>query len=363
MLSSLLDNLRRMREEVSSSRHPNKQRSDSQSQSETREELEETEYYNGGEEEDEDGDEEESNEAEDDPEGEDEEGDENDETGDYDKEEVDSVDGTEDEQEEAGANSGSDSVTLTDPEVLDCPICYNPLTSPVFQCENGHIACSSCCNRLVNKCPTCSSKIGYRNRAIEKVLEATKVKCKYAKYGCNEAMNYSKKRDHEKGCPYAPCFCPLTDCHFIGSSSQLYQHFTNEHKNSAVQFLYNNCFGITVKATDQYHILQEEKDGILFILNNSKGDEHLGNAISITCIGPMGSGSFIPYDISASSMSGLYTVKFESSSTFGSCKQDDKPSTGFLVIPSYFFSSDGQFKLDVRIFRSRADRRIKVRLF
>lgn len=110
--------------EASSSRHPNKQRSDSQSQSESSEELEETEYYNG------DG--EEYEEYEDDPEGEEEEGDESDETGDYD-EEVDSVDGTEDEQEEAGANSESDSVTLTDPEVLDCPICYNPLTSPVFQ--------------------------------------------------------------------------------------------------------------------------------------------------------------------------------------------------------------------------------------
>lgn len=341
--------------EASSSRHPNKQRSDSQSQSESSEELEETEYYNGDGEEYEEGDE-------DDPEGEEEEGDESDETGDYD-EEVDSVDGTEDEQEEAGANSESDSVTLTDPEVLDCPICYNPLTSPVFQCKNGHIACSSCCTTLVNKCPICCSKIGYRNRAIEKVLETTKVKCKFAKYGCNEALNYNKKRDHEKRCSHVSCFCPLTDCDFTGSSSQLYQHFSNEHKNSAVQFLYNNCFGITLKATDQYHILQEKKDGILFILNNSKGNEHLGNAITITCIAPTSIGSSIPYDISASSMSGLYTVKFESSSTFSSRKQDDKPSTGFLVVPSYFFSSEGQFKLDVCIFRSSVDRRIKVKLF
>ncbi|KAI4324058.1 hypothetical protein L6164_023624 [Bauhinia variegata] len=37
------------------------------------------------------------------------------------------------------------SVFLTDPEVLDCFICYEPLSIPVFQCENGHIACSSCC--------------------------------------------------------------------------------------------------------------------------------------------------------------------------------------------------------------------------
>lgn len=233
----------------------------------------------------------------------------------------------------------------------------------MVQCRNGHIACSSCCTAIVNKCPTCCLKIGYRNRAIEKVLETAEVKCKFAKYGCNETMNYSKKHDHEKRCSQAPCFCPLTDCYFTGSSAQLYLHFSIVHKNSAVQFLYNNCFGITVKATDQYHILQEEKDGILFILNNSKGNGHLGNAISITCIAPTGVGSSIPYDISASSTSGLYTVKFESSSTFSSRMQDVKPSTGFLVVPLYFFSSDGQFKLDVCIFRSHSDRRIKDELF
>ncbi|KAJ4706968.1 E3 ubiquitin-protein ligase [Melia azedarach] len=37
------------------------------------------------------------------------------------------------ENEEAGDNDGSISVTLTDHEVLDCPICFEPLSNPVFQ--------------------------------------------------------------------------------------------------------------------------------------------------------------------------------------------------------------------------------------
>ncbi|BBG99598.1 Protein with RING/U-box and TRAF-like domains [Prunus dulcis] len=56
---------------------------------------------------------------------------------------------------------GSLVFTLADPEVLDCLICYEPLTIPVFQCENGHIACSSCCTKSKNKCPSCSWPIGY----------------------------------------------------------------------------------------------------------------------------------------------------------------------------------------------------------
>ncbi|KAH7845541.1 hypothetical protein Vadar_003322 [Vaccinium darrowii] len=75
---------------------------------------------------------------------------------------------SEEEEGEEGP-SGSGSLLLTDPDVLDCPICLEHLISPVFQCNNGHVACSSCCIKLGNKCPSCSMPIGYnRCRAIEK---------------------------------------------------------------------------------------------------------------------------------------------------------------------------------------------------
>ncbi|BBN68995.1 hypothetical protein Prudu_682S000700 [Prunus dulcis] len=45
-------------------------------------------------------------------------------------------------------------VTLTDPELFDCPICYEPLTIPVYQCDqNSHIACSSCRTKINNNVP------------------------------------------------------------------------------------------------------------------------------------------------------------------------------------------------------------------
>ncbi|KAL5809984.1 hypothetical protein ACOSQ3_026680 [Xanthoceras sorbifolium] len=130
------------------------------------------------------------------------------------------------------SQNGSIFVILTDPEVLDCFICFDPLTIPVFQCENGHVACSSCCSKLGNKCPSCCSPIGHnRCRAIEKVLESVKVICANSKYGCKETMSYSQSHDHEKTCRHAPCSCPLSDCCFVGSSSQLYQHFIGRHNS------------------------------------------------------------------------------------------------------------------------------------
>ncbi|KAL6211784.1 hypothetical protein ACLB2K_017007 [Fragaria x ananassa] len=60
-------------------------------------------------------------------------------------------------------------ITLTDSGLLDCPICFEPLTIPVYQCDpNGHIACSLCSIKIDNKCPFCN-----RCRAIEKVVESS----------------------------------------------------------------------------------------------------------------------------------------------------------------------------------------------
>nr|GEY26883.1 TRAF-like protein [Tanacetum cinerariifolium] len=50
--------------------------------------------------------------------------------------------------------------SIDSPDVLDCPICLYPLFTPVFQCDNGHIACFSCCSKLKTKCPFCCTPIG-----------------------------------------------------------------------------------------------------------------------------------------------------------------------------------------------------------
>ncbi|XP_040364348.1 E3 ubiquitin-protein ligase SINA-like 10 [Rosa chinensis] len=98
-------------------------------------------------------------------------------------------------------------VILTEPALLDCPICFEPLTIPVFQCDqNGHISCSTCCTKINNKCPSCSCPIGSnRCRAVEKIVESIATPCQNIKYGCNTRVIYNKKIEHEKTCLYLPC--------------------------------------------------------------------------------------------------------------------------------------------------------------
>ncbi|KAD4888366.1 hypothetical protein E3N88_20439 [Mikania micrantha] len=148
--------------------------------------------------------------------------------------------------------NGELQVVLTDPDVFDCPICFEPLCTPVFQCENGHIACSSCCSKVERKCPSCCMPIGYnRCRAIEKVIESVKVSCKNARYGCTKTMAYCKKGEHEQTCPHATCFCPHPSCPYCGSSKNLYLHFGIQHAASTTRFTYNSPFFVTMEQVER----------------------------------------------------------------------------------------------------------------
>nr|XP_048327861.1 E3 ubiquitin-protein ligase SINA-like 10 isoform X2 [Ziziphus jujuba var. spinosa] len=162
----------------------------------------------------------------------------------------------------AANQAGSISVKLTDPDVLDCSICYEPLAIPVFQCENGHVACSSCCGKIEHKCPSCSWPIGYnRCRAIEKVLEAVRISCSNTKYGCKELVRYSDKKSHESTCIHSPCSCPHPGCNVVSSAGNLYQHFRCKHVDCAVRFQYNCTFNVALDANERFQILQEQDEG------------------------------------------------------------------------------------------------------
>ncbi len=46
---------------------------------------------------------------------------------------------------------------------LECPVCMDISRPPIYQCEEGHIICSSC-KPLLTNCPHCSKK--YSNPVI-----------------------------------------------------------------------------------------------------------------------------------------------------------------------------------------------------
>jgi E3 ubiquitin-protein ligase SIAH1 len=157
--------------------------------------------------------------------------------------------------------------------------------------------------------------------------------CSNEKYGCKETISYSEKRKHEEECIYVPCYCPLSGCDFVASSEVLYDHFSHNHGDSRIHFSYGSSFVVSLKANDEVIVLQEQDNGKLFVLNNSK--VNLGNAVNISCIGPNSSKSRFRYDILARSEIGClklqYVMKNIQQSTLAT------PSSEFLLIPFAYF--------------------------
>ncbi|CAH9141923.1 unnamed protein product [Cuscuta epithymum] len=247
---------------------------------------------------------------------------------------------------EISTGDASVSMILTDPDVLDCPICFDALTVPVFQCENGHIACSSCCTKIVNKCPSCAWPIGYnRCRAIEKLIECIKLSCRNTKYGCKESVFFSKKSGHESSCIFTPCSCPLRNCSFIGSSEQLYTHFSNRHRQSVKYIVFNCMKLISLEKNQNCLILIENTDGVIFVVNHHT--EHLGRAVNIVCISPGSSKRRFPYGIIARDGDGH--VELQSFAENIPSWSEELALRVFLMVPTDLTDSFGRLKLEVCI--------------
>uniref|UniRef100_M1BDZ2 Ubiquitin-protein ligase n=1 Tax=Solanum tuberosum TaxID=4113 RepID=M1BDZ2_SOLTU len=180
---------------------------------------------------------------------------------------------------------------------------------------------------------------------IEVVAGSGPVPCGNIKYGCTEIVDYSKKRDHEEACPYAPCPCPLQNCKFVDSSKQLSSHFSSKHWDSGRHFQYDCPLPISLSKKETFLVLQAEKDGILFLL--SKGTQSIGHTIVITCIGPRSSKECYLYDVV--SEKGSSSLRLKSSAHSFPGRFQGLPPVDFLLVPFAHLDSSGQLDLEICI--------------
>ncbi|CAM0957713.1 unnamed protein product [Alopecurus aequalis] len=174
--------------------------------------------------------------------------------------------------------------------MLDCGVCCLPLKPPIFQCDVGHVVCSSCRNRLaaVGKCHVCRTSItgGYRRcHALEQLVESIRGSCPNATYGCAARVPYYDLDAHLVECPHVPCHCPAEACGFLGSTAALLHHFVDTHKWQCIT-------GVQNSETRVAHL----HDGFNFMSVVHEAGEHLfllrvvrspfGRAISSLCIHP-----------------------------------------------------------------------------
>ena len=116
-------------------------------------------------------------------------------------------------------------------EDLECPVCFKiPRTTPIYQCDQGHIHCKTCHPRL-ETCPVCRRPIGnIRSLVLEKVISKLPVQCINTDNGCHEPQALPEKMiQHEKICHFRIVKCILTPCQNSFILSDVVNHLKKKH--------------------------------------------------------------------------------------------------------------------------------------
>ena len=119
-------------------------------------------------------------------------------------------------------------------DALECVICLDlPKDDPIYQCNNGHIHCHLCHDKITD-CSVCRIKLGNtRNLTAERVLAKCPKPCLFAKYGCDKVLTKDMLMGHEGVCMYKQVQCPVDDCDTLVSIRDMLKHIddmNNLHK-------------------------------------------------------------------------------------------------------------------------------------
>ena len=149
-------------------------------------------------------------------------------------------------------------------DLLICSVCLDiPTSSPIYQCENGHLLCKSCKPQLRN-CPVCRKPLPItRNLLAEQSLEKLLIPCQNE--GCKEKVLLSGGQlKHEKNCFFSAIKCPIPECLKITCLAKLVEHFQNDHQ---VRRVSNDTFSGILKSVPPSFPGESDVPPVLIIHN------------------------------------------------------------------------------------------------
>ncbi|XP_060851332.1 uncharacterized protein LOC132929784 isoform X1 [Rhopalosiphum padi] len=116
--------------------------------------------------------------------------------------------------------------------LFECPVCFEHIFAPIYQCLNGHLICNTCVLKCEN-CPTCRKYFNSeRNLYMEKVGILLKYPCKNTPNGCkHELLKIALKEKHEQECFYRQYECFFTNCSWKGTHFEVYSHMIKNHND------------------------------------------------------------------------------------------------------------------------------------
>lgn len=118
--------------------------------------------------------------------------------------------------------------------LFECPVCYEYLAPPIYQCKNAHNICSKC-KQLVTKCPTCGEiYLNSRSVFVEQIAEQLLYPCRNLEVGCCEKHSLQDIEKHHEVCSHRMYEClpgKADNCKWKGRSFDILTHMMDAHAN------------------------------------------------------------------------------------------------------------------------------------
>ncbi|GJN05975.1 hypothetical protein PR202_ga23656 [Eleusine coracana subsp. coracana] len=145
-----------------------------------------------------------------------------------------------------------------------CLACLRPIKPPTFKCGAAHVVCGAC-------------------PEVDAIISDAKLPCPFSELGCPSLPVYFQAADHERGCHYAPCYCPILGCETYTSPTNLLDHFrSSAHAWPVTEISYGKPCELAMPANADLHALVGKEDRRVFLVSASA----LGAcvAVSVVCL-------------------------------------------------------------------------------
>ena len=119
---------------------------------------------------------------------------------------------------------------------LECTICMETILPPIWHCDQSHLLCSGCRDKLPTprKCPTCRITLrSGQNHFAERLAANLIVPCRHAPRGCTVMSKYSVATDHGAACDYRDVAC--IECGWKGCHTAMFAHYEECHPDYVAQ--------------------------------------------------------------------------------------------------------------------------------
>nr|CAD7576485.1 unnamed protein product [Timema californicum] len=229
--------------------------------------------------------------------------------------------------------------------LLECPVCFEYMQTPIQQCLNGHSLCSNCRPKL-DKCPSCRRSLSTtsRNVALEQIAE----QCLNPSQGIGVELRPPKQHRVYDCLSGKPSVFQDLGCQWQGKRSELWRHVKETHGPLAMHLERSKlCFRLT-----KHNFTINAKTVILFYAMNELFWYHFHQDCkrnmwyqSVQYIGPISHASRFRYELEFSSEESRRRITFsrethsdmeKMAAVFdsGDCFSIDLNSVKFFVSPN-----------------------------